>query len=56
MQTVTRNPEIYLTINTLPSNEQSCLIVNTISIDEEEHIINKHMKQKNSKVFWKRSL
>jgi len=45
MQTVTRNPEIYLIINTLPAKEQSCLIINTISIEEEESIINKHMKQ-----------
>ena len=46
MQTVTKNPEIYLIINTLPAKEQSCLIINTISIEEEESIINKHMKQR----------
>jgi len=47
MQTVTRNPELYLIINTLLPHEQSCLIVNTISVDEEETIINKYIKQSN---------
>ena len=47
MQTVTRNPELYLIINTLLPHEQGCLIVNTISVDEEETIINKYMKQSN---------
>jgi hypothetical protein len=44
MQTIIKNPEIYLIINTLPLNEQSCLIINTISPNEEETIINKLLK------------
>ena len=44
MQTVIKNSEIYLIINTLPSNEQHCLIVNTTLATDEEHIINKSNK------------
>lgn len=35
-----REPEKYLLINTLPVHEQSCLICSTISITEEEVLIN----------------
>ena len=45
MQTVIKSPEIYLLINTLPVKDQGCLIVNTISIDKEEAIINKYMRE-----------
>jgi hypothetical protein len=45
MQTVIKNPEIYLIINTLPSSEQQCLIVNTVSVNDEEIIINKFLKE-----------
>jgi hypothetical protein len=45
MQTVIKNPEIYLIINTLSSAEQQCLIVNTISVNDEEIIINKFLKE-----------
>lgn len=38
-----RNPEVYLLINTLSSNDQGCLIHNTISYLQEENIINKHL-------------
>jgi hypothetical protein len=48
MQTVIKNPEIYLLINTLPSTNQECLIINTVSIDQEEAIINKYMKENRS--------
>jgi hypothetical protein len=44
MQTVIKNSEIYLIINTLPSTEQHCLIVNTTLATDEEHIINKSNK------------
>lgn len=30
----------YIIINTLPANEQDCLIKNTISIEQEERVIN----------------
>lgn len=45
MQTVVKNPEIYLLINTLPSVSQDCLISTTVSIDQEEGTINKYMKE-----------
>ena len=36
MQTVIKNSEAYLIINTLPPSEQQCLIVNTtFAVDEE---------------------
>jgi 23S rRNA pseudoU1915 N3-methylase RlmH len=41
MQTVIKNPEIYLIINTLSANEQNCLILNTATVDDEEKTINK---------------
>jgi hypothetical protein len=45
MQTVIKNAEIYLIINTLPQSDQSCLIVNTILATEEEQLINKFLKE-----------
>jgi len=45
MQIAIKNPEIYLIINTLPISEQSCLIMNTINIEQEEAIINKYMHE-----------
>jgi hypothetical protein len=45
MQTIIKNPEIYLLINTLPINSQECLIATTIHVDKEEAIINKYMKE-----------
>jgi len=44
MQWIGKNPETCLLINTLPSTEQGCLIVTTISAQEEEDMINKYMK------------
>lgn len=48
MQTVIKNPEIYLIINTLSPNDQKCLIINTTLPNEEESIINKYMKENKS--------
>ena len=45
MQTVIKNPEVYLIINTLTPSEQKCLIVNTTIAEEEEVIINKYLKE-----------
>ena len=45
MQTVVKNPEIYMLINTLPAVNQDCLISTTVSIDKEEAIINKYLKE-----------
>ena len=44
MQTVIKNYESYLLINTLPFIEQDCLIFNTISCEKEEEIINRYIK------------
>ena len=48
MQTVIKNPEIYLIINTLSPYEQQCLIINTTLPNEEEMIINKFLKENKS--------
>ena len=48
MQTVVKNPEIYLLINTLPINSQDCLISTTVTVDKEEAIINKYIKENHS--------
>jgi hypothetical protein len=45
MQTVVKNPEIYMLINTLPVDSQDCLISTTVNIDKEEAIINKYLKE-----------
>jgi hypothetical protein len=50
VQFAIRNPNIYIIINTLPSNEQSCLIKNTLSYHLEEETINKYIKT-NSNIF-----
>lgn len=44
MQTVYRNPEIYIIINTLPISEQGCLIINTIKPEQEESTINRYLQ------------
>ena len=36
----------YLLINTLDSNEQTCLIANTIVVNQEEKIINEYLNKK----------
>jgi hypothetical protein len=46
MQLVIKNPQQYLIINTMPSLEQDCLIINTIPINDEPNIINKYLKEK----------
>ena len=48
MQSVIKNPEIYLIINTLAPSEQQCLIINTVFANEEESIINKFIKENKS--------
>ena len=45
MQTVIKNPEVYLIINTLAKTEQDCLIINTILDNSEEDIINQCLKE-----------
>jgi hypothetical protein len=43
VQTVLKNPELYLLINTLAETDQNCLIKNTVQIIQEELIINKNL-------------
>lgn len=43
MQTVCKNPEVYLLINTLNDNDQSCLIVGTVKCTQEESLINTYI-------------
>lgn len=40
---IIRNPNIYLVINTLPIEEQDCLIFNTISAEKEETLVNSYL-------------
>jgi hypothetical protein len=51
MQVVYKNPEIYLLINTLPENNQDCLILNTVKAITEVSLINNLVtKNKNAKI------
>jgi hypothetical protein len=45
VQFIIKNPEGHLLINTLSTSEQTCLIVNTININNEENIINTCIKR-----------
>jgi len=49
MQTIIKHKDKYILINTLPLNEQNCLIWNTIQYDMEEKIINELLNQYNFK-------
>ena len=48
VQNIINNRE-YIIVNTLPSHEQMCLIKNTISINEEQIIINEYISKYNYK-------
>jgi hypothetical protein len=43
MQSVCRNPETYILINTLLETDQDCLIRGTVNIKQEEILINKYI-------------
>ncbi len=45
MQTAVKNPEIYMLINTLPIDNQDCLIATTVTVDKEEAVINKYLRE-----------
>lgn len=45
MQTAVKNPEIYMLINTLPVDNQDCLIATTVNVEKEEAVINKYLKE-----------
>lgn len=44
------SPSEYVLINTLPSNQQDCLINTTIIASNEESVINKHLNNKNKNI------
>jgi hypothetical protein len=50
VQFVLKNTELYLLINTLPENEQKCLLPNTTNIDKEIELINKFIQSGNKHV------
>lgn len=50
VQYVLKNPESHVLINTLHENEQTCLIPNTIHINQEEEIMNRLIKNGNKNV------
>jgi len=50
MQSVIKNPEAYLLINTLPESEQACLIPNTMPPRQEETIINNLLQKRTKQV------
>jgi rhodanese-related sulfurtransferase len=54
IQEVIKKKEQYILINTLSSNNQSCLLPNTVSCSQEEQIINhyiSHNKDKNIVIY-----
>ena len=46
VQSIIKNKNKYLLINTLHTNEQNCLIKNTVSCHDEVSIINQHLNNK----------
>jgi rhodanese-related sulfurtransferase len=50
MQSVIKNHEAYLLINTLPDSEQACLIPNTMPPAQEETIINNLLQKRTKQV------
>ena len=44
VQHVLKNKETHVLINTLSSNNQHCLLPNTIDVNKEEHLINNFMQ------------
>jgi hypothetical protein len=49
MQKACKNTNQYIIINTLEPNMQSCLIANTIKIENEEAVMNSMIKESNRK-------
>jgi len=50
MQSVIKEPALYLLINTLPESEQGCLIPNTIPPAQEEQMINQFLQKRTKHV------
>lgn len=47
VQTAIQNPSKYCLINTLSREEQDCLIKGTLSVEQEENVINEMLTQSN---------
>ena len=43
MQTAYKNPEVYVLMNTLPLSEKICLILNTLTPQKEETLMNHYL-------------
>lgn len=50
MQFIIKRSDTYLIINTLPENEQGCLITNSILAQHEESTINKYLETGGTKI------
>lgn len=50
IQHVIKDTEVHILINTLPENNQDCLIPNTTNINQEEILINKFIKTGNKQI------
>ena len=49
IQEALKNKENYIIINTLPTNNQECVLPSTIDFKQEEHIINHFLKNNKDK-------
>ena len=50
MQYIIKRSDTYLIINTLPENEQGCLITNSVLAQNEEPTINKYLESGGTKI------
>jgi hypothetical protein len=50
IQHVIKTAEIHILINTMPENNQDCLIPNTTNINQEEELINKFIRTGNTQI------
>jgi len=50
IQHVIKTAEIHVLINTMPENNQDCLIPNTTNINQEEELINKFIRTGNTQI------
>lgn len=50
MQYIIKRTDTYLIINTLPENEQGCLITNSVLAQNEEATINKYLESSGTKI------
>jgi len=50
IQRAIRHSDAFILLNTLPENDQGCLIPNSVLAHQEEHVINKYLQNGNKKV------